>query len=1118
MKNPYLILLMVLVYVVTNAQSPPIRFQHIDINDGLSLSSVYSVFRDSKGYMWFGTEDGLNRYDGYHFEVFRTDIENSNSICHKWIESIVEDERGHFWFGSSQGLSHYNPVKEVFANFSNEDPYRHLSSDTITCLYHYEKIVYVGTARGLNQVDTKTLQAQNEASIASRINEIIATKEGEIYVASNNGLFKRNNKNADWVNEIENTKIVSLCEMDINLFASSNFDLFFRNPLTGKWISHNIFGLDGGIQIESIEVADDQLLWISTNTGLYSYNYTSRHLLKKVDAFQQSNSLAINSSKALVKLSNGDIWYGTHGDGVSIIHSGGKITNLVHSTLDNSSLSQNHINCIYEDTISGNVWIGTYGAGLNIYNRSTNKFELYQHNPLSENSLSSNFIWSIWEASDGTIWIGTNDKGVCCIDTGDDSYQFYDTDDNNSNSLSNSSVRDVFEDSNGIIWMGTDGGGLNRFDPNTKKFTAYVHDPNLANSISDNSVRVVFEDSKGQLWIGTRNGLNLFDHNTNTFRRFMHDDENPQSISHNFVYSSIVEDKEGYIWIGTYGGGVNRLNPNTYTFKHYTTQTNPALSNDIVFSILEDEDNNFWLGTNSGLNYLNLQEDSIQYYGVDDGLPNEVIYSILTDEDGALWLSTNKGICCFDPNTKDTRNFDVNDGLQSNEFNGGAYHKGNSGTLYFGGVYGLNIIRSKQLIKSETETKAIFTHLDVMGNKVATDVNEEASNKLNVVEDEYFLARHISYLNEIILPYSNRFFSLEFSGMNHLFPSKTQYAFQLDPLDKEWHMAGNRNFVSYANVDPGKYIFKVKCTNEDGSWSENPSELNIQVLPPFWMKFWFILLVLLIFTMVVVFVYRYLLRRKTNHLLRKQNLEISKANEQLMFSEQNLMAMNATKDKFFSIISHDLKNPFASLMSISDVFTDNYDAYDKEDRKECVTKMHGSIKQIYALLENLLTWSRSQRGKIDFKAKAFDLNMLIQENINLYRLSADKKAIQLKYISNQWQAYGDRNSINTVLRNLLGNAMKFTKDGGTIEVNVSSEDHLHFIKVMDDGIGISAENQKKLFRIDQKLKKEGTHGEKGTGLGLIICKEFVEKNGGEIGVESQEGQGATFWFTLPQTN
>ena len=1101
-------------------QHSPVRFQHLTIADGLSLSSVYCVHRDSKGYMWFGTEDGLNRFDGYHFKVFGTNRKDNNCIGYKWIEYIHEDSYGDIWFGSRGGLSHYNPRKATFTNF-NSNTHTKLVNDTVTGIIQASAdLLFVGTASGLNTINLKTHAVEKIPSVKGAVHTMIPDSTHNMWIGTSKGAYVMNRTSNDFMelfphkNQsikaiIQNDKEVWLCgAQKMFHYSLSNQALTELSPIPQ---------LSKGEYYESLLKDSGNRIWIGTNKGLYLFDPIGKKAKRIISATDTSHSLAIDPSKPLQEDSHGYIWYGTHGLGVYRIAPDLMVTRYVHNPVDPNGISQNSINCIYHDKTSDNIWLGTFGAGLNIYDPQANKFDLIKHNPLNANSLSSDFIWSICEARDSSLWIGSNDKGISRYIPSEQRFLFYNFQPSQKGALSHSSVREIYEDSQGTIWIGTDGGGLNRFNAKANRFSVFKHAPNDPQSLSDNSVRVVFEDSQHRLWVGTRNGLNRYHPGTNRFTRYINQPDAPASLSHNFIYSAITEDKEGFLWIGTYGGGLNRLNPENGTFTCYSTDSGPntSLSNNIVFSIYEDQAGILWVGTNEGLNELDPNTGTISFYGMTDGLPNEVIYGILPDENENLWLSTNNGICCFNPHTKECRNFDVHDGLQSNEFNGGAFHKGHSGNLYFGGVYGLNMILPDAVSKNKTVNTPVITRLEVLGKEV--DIRPTKIEQAQVLESDSLLvmSRHISYGEHIELDYKQRFFSIEFSGMNHLFPEKTEYAYQLYPLDKEWHQAHHRNYVSYANVKPGKYTFRISSTNADGQWVKTPTQLRITIHPPFWLTYWFMGLELLILFIVAFFIHRYLVKIKTNKLLRLQNIQIKEANQQLIESEARLKEMNATKDKFFSIISHDLKNPFTSLMSISDIMVSNYDESDDEDRKTGLSRMDSSVKQIHALLENLLTWSRSQRGKICFHQKPFDLSMLLTENANLYRLAAEKKNIRINVQSpDHILAMGDRDTINTVIRNLLGNALKFTPSGGTILLHIDDYTDKWKVSVKDNGIGISEEHQSKLFCIDQKVKTDGTAGEKGTGLGLIICKEFVTKNGGDIGVESAPEQGACFWFTI----
>jgi len=402
------------------------------------------------------------------------------------------------------------------------------------------------------------------------------------------------------------------------------------------------------------------------------------------------------------------------------------------------------------------------------------------------------------------------------------------------------------------------------------------------------------------------------------------------------------------------------------------------------------------------------------------------------------------------------------------------------------------------------------------------DLEEEFEhNPSQIVEfdEDFYSSENVTYMEEITLDYKHRFFSVEFAALNSLQTGDLQYSYIMENLETDWNNAGSRNYVSYTNMKAGTYVLKVVAVNSDGFRSDPPMQLRIIITPPVWLSWWFILMEIIVSTAIVVMIYIYLLKSRTNRLLKYQNQQISEANEALRRSEKNLMELNATKDKFFSIISHDLRNPFSSLLSISDLMVESFDDTEREDHKAGFTKINQSVRHLLDLLENLLTWSRSQRGRIKYDPVRFNLSTLVQENINLHKLLAEKKGIMLLSPElNEVYAYGDRDMINSVIRNLVTNAVKFTEKNKKVEIQVKPGEKEIEVSIVDEGIGITSEQLNKLFRIDEKFKSTGTAGEKGTGLGLIICKEFVEKNGGEISVQSAPGKGSVFSFTVPMAN
>ncbi len=1142
-RNCCLFILTLIFCSFLNGQDDYVRFKRITINEGLSLSSVYYIYQDSKGFMWFGTEDGLNKFDGQSITVYGATTDQHYLLANKWIEIVYEDKSGMIWLGSRGGLTMYNPRKGQFTILKHdpESPTA-LSNDTVSAIISdMRNDVWVGTFGGLNRVDRFTGEAEriipDENSLMglmSRISGFVLDPSGNLWIGTHMGLFSQDRKSGLFFNETADQTIdfneTILC-MDMGntaLWLGTEKGLV-KVDLSGQG-RHQQVSLNSDwpeISIEKIHVDRADQVWIETSGGLFIYRNEDEGIAKVLETGNSTHSLALNPAAPLIEDQDGFIWHGSFGNGVFRINPVTlEYNNYTHNPADPSSISENSLNCIFEDR-TGAIWFGTFGAGISILDPKSNQFTLFKNNPFDANSLASSFIWTMFETSDSSIWVGTNARGISCYNMRNGTFSHFDHNPLDPTSLSHSSVRKIFQDSKDRIWIGTDGGGLNLFRPETRSFRHFIHDPGNPKSISDNSVRTIYEDPHGRIWVGTRNGLNLMDPASGEFKRFMHNNDDPESISNNFIYSSLFLDDEESLWVGTYGGGLCRMDPESGSCECFENDPEDptTISGNIVYSIYEDPLGRFWIGTNTGLSMFYPATGSFRRFGVGQGLANEVIYGILPDEQNRIWLSTNLGIIRFDLETFEVKNYDMNDGLQSNEFNGGAYHKGRNGKLYFGGVYGMNVIDPSQIEPSREVAEVTLTKLEVLGKEVkvaGAEIEERfEENPAAIIEFEgdFYTNENVTYMEEIVLDYKHRFFSIEFAALNNLQPGKLKYSYIMENLDTEWNNAGTRNYISYANIRPGSYTLKVVAENPDGFRSIHPMQLNILITSPVWMSWWFILLEILFASAMAVMIYNYLVKSRTNKLLTYQNQQISQANEALRESEKNLMELNATKDKFFSIISHDLKNPFSSLLSISELMVENFDQTEREDHRAGFMKIHNSVKHLLDLLENLLTWSRSQRGRIKYDPVRFNLSHLIQENVNLHKLLAERKGIMLlSPDQDDIYAYGDRDMINSVIRNLMTNAVKFTEKDKKVEVKVTQKDAEIEVSIVDEGIGISKENLSRLFRIDEKFKSNGTAGEKGTGLGLIICREFVEKNGGNIFVQSEQGQGTTFAFTIPLAN
>ena len=1091
----------------------------------MSLSSVYCILQDSRGFMWFGTEDGLNRYDGEKIKIYRSIKESTNSLTSKWIEIIYEDSNGNLWLGSRSGLTCFNPKNEQFIQFNTlSHPNRRLNNDTITKLFEDKNNhLWVGTKKGVDIINIKSLQRHqpknNTFRINSRVFDFVTDKKNNIWIPSYNGLYKYNQSTDSLeyskFEYFNKTPIYAISIINNNLLLGCNNGLYTINTDNYSEINSIRSAQLKNKKIESVTIDKQNRIWVVSSDGLYLKPNNKKGFSKIVSTIDNTNSLAINTNKPIIEDSDGNIWYGTFGNGL-YKYSKNELSNYINSPANQQSLSHNSTNCIYEDN-NGNIWIGTFGAGISIYSPQSHKFKLIKNNPLDNNSLASNFVWSIFEDINKNIWIGTNDAGLSVFNNQTNRYTHYIF-------ANNPAIRKVYQDSNGTIWVGTDGEGLFKLNNRLKRWINYRNNPNNDNSISNNSVRVIFEDSKKCMWIGTREGLNKFDRESGKFKRYLYKNDNAHSLSNNFIYSAIFEDSKARLWIGTYGGGFNIFDPVKEEFTRYRVKPElkikNSISDDVVFSFYEAPDGIFWIGTNNKLNKFDITKNEFTHFGIEQGLPNEVIYGIVPDNLGNIWLSTNRGICRFNTTSYAVKNFDVNDGLQSNEFNGGAFHKGHSGLMYFGGVYGLNIIDPNKDYTEKKGYKPVITKISISGKNIVIPHTPDSitNNKVHLDQNKGVLLYRKSpiFADTIELDYTQRQLSLEFTSPTLLSSKNIRYYYKMEGLEKDWIYAEGRNFVSFSNLKPGNYTFLLKATNNDDEWSSETKKIYITVNYPFWLKWWFITFEIIFVLIIIIMVYHYLIKIKTNKILTDQNQTIKATNAKLTESEKRLLQLNKTKDTFFRIISHDLKNPFTSLMSISEMLNSNYNNIDDNEKKSGLNKINQAVQLLYNLLENLLTWSQSQTGNISYNPKPFSIDKTIKNSVSLYNISAEKKAISFIYNQKENRlAYGDEDMVNTILRNLISNAVKFSNNNTTIEIKVEQTKNNFTIEVKDKGVGIEQEYIDNLFRIDKKHKTVGTSGEKGTGLGLILCKEFVEKHNGNIWVKSEVGKGTSFYFTLP---
>ncbi len=805
----------------TRGQENRMRFEELSIDDGLSQTIVYSIAQDNEGFMWFATEDGLNRYDGYHFSVIRHDPEDPNSLGYNHLLSIFFDSRGILWVGTFQkGLDRYDRENDIFIHYlsDNGDPST-ISNNIVNCI-HEDSMgdIWAGTDKGLNRLDFST------------------------------GTFTRYLHDPEDPTTIGADRVMTICRCaDGYIWAGTDGGGLSRlDPKTGKFINYvhepdNPASLPCN-SISALQSDSHGNLWIGTNGGGVSV------LDRKTGSFRNHEAdpddperLSHPAVFAIHEDSNGIIWLGTNGGGLCRFDPAtGKFLTFINDPNDPTSISYNEIYDIKEDR-SDVIWLGTYGGGVNKFDLKRKKFVHFRYDPNGINSMGHPIVWSILEDEPGKLWIGTHGGGLDFLDRSTGIYTNYRHDPEDPFSLSADIVRVVYKDTEGRIWVGTNGGGICRLDRETGRFYCYRNDPEDPSSISHDQIRSMFEDSDGNLWVGTNGGgLNRLDRKTGAFTRYNHDPDDPSSITNDFI-RVIFEDRDGGFWIGTQGGGLNRMDRESGTFFAYMNDPDDStsLNNDFVFSILEDARGFLWLGTwGGGFSSFDREKEIFTAYTDEDGLPSKSVYGALEDEYGNFWLSSNNGICRFDPREKVCKNYNERDGLQSNEFNGNSFFRAPSGEMFFGGTEGFNA----------------FFPSDIKDNPFIPPVVITSFTKLN---EEVRFDRPISDIDEIRLTHRDYVFSFEFAALEFSAPDKNQYAYKMEGLDQDWVYADHeKRFATYTTLPPGKYTFRVKASNNDGIWNEQGASVKIVILPPFWKTWWFRIAVFLIVASIFLFLYR----------------------------------------------------------------------------------------------------------------------------------------------------------------------------------------------------------------------------------------------------------------------
>jgi PAS domain S-box-containing protein len=839
-------LLMLFLVSPATALVKDLQFKHLTINDGLSYSWANTIIQDKYGFIWIGTDDGLNRYDGNNFHVYKNDKQDINSISSSTITKIFEDSRGVLWIGTTKGLDIYDKQNDRFIR----DP--RFSSERIAFIVEdVDKSLWIGALTNIYHLDFETdsvvLYSQTDISagrirVAGENRAMIISRRGDVWIGSSNGLHIYDKKKKSFIqifhdknklNSLLSNNIRSLLEDNagrIWIGTDAGLDLIEnsgKNPtdyvFTHYINSNDLSSITEGT-IRALLEDDEQNLWIGAENGLdlldlKTFKNGVRRFLHFRNDPNKQTSLNNNLIYSLFQDRQKNIWIGTYGNGINIIVSipDKFITYTSESGLKNS-LSNNQVNCFFED--DDILWIGT-GGGLNRYNRTDGTFKHYFHNPLDRKTISSNNVWSICKDRYGSLWIGTWGGGLNRFDYRSETFEHFSNNLNDTNSIGSNDIFSVIEDRDGYLWIGTMGGGLNMFDRKNKRFVRL----NTQNSgIYTNFIGKILESKNGDLWLSNSSAVR-FNKKTRSFERFSHSDSDSTSISSNRVIC-IFEDSKEHIWIGT-DAGLNLLNKTTEKFTCY--QKANGLQDNFINSILEDNYGNLWLGTNNGLSkFINAVN-----------LPEKPKFKNYTYEDGLQGVGFAKRSCLRSKN----------------------------GILYFGGSNGFNAFDPGKIIENTYIPPIVITDFEVFNKPI--NIGERGLRKDWSIDEP------------LVLSYKQSMFSISFAALNYISPKRNKYAYKLVGFDSDWNHIGTKNTASYMNLNPGNYVFKVIGSNNDGIWNEEGISMSIVITPPFWQTLWFGILLFIGFVGFLFWIYKWQIQFR--------ELEVQKRMDAALSKERNLL-------------------------------------------------------------------------------------------------------------------------------------------------------------------------------------------------------------------------------------
>ncbi|MFL5743382.1 MAG: two-component regulator propeller domain-containing protein [Niastella sp.] len=1054
---------LLITYPKAQAQTGQINFTSLSTRDGLLSNSVNAILKDRYGLMWFATDDGLNKFDGTNFTVYRYNPGDTTSLRTNEVLALHEDRSGNLWIGTSGGgLSMYDRKKDLFVHYpvrtgtptlSGSDVIRGICSD-------YRGKIWIAQYEGLYMLDPVTqsiskYQLRDEAGrpVKTTLLSIFEDSKQRLWIASDNGLFQYNVRtNRFRLYENNKTDPSSLPINKIKAVAEDKWGNIWVGTTTGlsrlkpdgSGFVHE--GYLNGTEINYLAGDDQGLLWIGTFKGLYVYNIQA-----------------------------------------------GQFSVFTHDNRNHQSLSSNGVRCIYVDK-HGIYWFGTFQGGICKYDKNLNLFNLTLSSTFQENRANIAIITALAENKNGHLLLGTNGNGLYEYDGKKD--QVFPVNLRLKNIPANSlSVLALLRTRNNKLYIGTFSQGVIVTELQTGACKQLVKGPGI-NDLTSNDIFCLFEDSKGNVWIGTNGDGIIIMNNDRVIARYSPEGTGVARLPINGYIRAIKEDANGNIWIGTHGGGIAVYEPTTGKWTIYT-QENSQLPSNKIQCLHRDSQGKMWIGTFGGLAAFDANNHLFTFFSEKDGLQNTMVYQIVEDATGKLWISTNTGISRFDTGTKSFWNFTHLNGLQNSNFVRGVGLRLTDGELIFGGLEGFNHFYPERLTVNRNVPQVTLTDLRI-------------SNKSVPAGNDAPIKAHISVASEIRLNYKQNF-ALGFVALNYTIPKQNHYAYKLDGFDKDWNYVGTANMASYTNLDPGEYTFRVKASNNDGIWSTKDTTIKIFVKPPFWRTTYaYIFYLLTIGSLLLYSRNRGISRLRKKFALEQERQEVKRIRE-----------LDRMKLKFLTNLSHDFRTPISLIMGPVDQLMEGEGNPGKLEKLSMIRR---NARRLLNLVNQLLDFRKMEEHELKLQLSKGEFVSFLKEVTESFRDMSERKNIRFTFKTciDRLDAYFDRDKMERILFNLLSNAFKFTLAGGHITVDlqkaVGSDDQEYtqvWINVIDTGIGIPADKKDLIF--DRFFQNDTSTAilNQGTGIGLSITKEFIKLHGGNIRVESEPGKGCAFTIQVP---